>query len=281
MPGLKNQIKDFVYPVYFKYLHSKVSVKNILDKFPLYKPNGFGNYLLSSRLTIQTINQVFPFLSSLSKSVNKDAIQIESVLNFPKSADDFQAVSDLQTLFDKHGSDKSNCHNYENIYGPILKNKNEITAVLEVGLGTNNTDVVSNMGAAGRPGASLRAFREFLPNAKIFGADIDKRILFSEDRIETFYIDQTNPDSFLNLPDSLPDLFDLIIDDGLHSPDANVQTLKFGLSKIKIGGWVVIEDIIVEAIPVWDVVSAMLPNQYRSFLFEVKGGYVFAVNKLS
>jgi hypothetical protein len=30
--------------------------------------------------------------------------------------------------------------------------------------------------------------------------------------------------------------FDLMLDDGLHCPDANLQSLKFFLRKIKIGG---------------------------------------------
>ena len=54
--------------------------------------------------------------------------------------------------------------------------------IFEVGLGTNNVDVPSNMGKDGKPGASLRAWRDYFPNA-----DIDTRILFKEDKIQTFY----------------------------------------------------------------------------------------------
>jgi hypothetical protein len=255
---------------------------DILFSFPLYIPSTGGTYKERSALTIQTINQVFPFLSSLSTSVSNKKIEISDIRGFPKSVDDFRALDDLKILFDKYGSDKSNHHNYHNIYGPILKNRNEIRAVFEVGLGTNNTDVVSNMGTRGKPGASLRAFRDFLPNASIFGADIDKRVLFSEERISTFHVDQTEPSSFVEFQKSLPERFDLIIDDGLHSPNANIQTLNFGLSKIKAGGWVVIEDIGGNAIPLWEVVSAVLPSQYESYLFDAEGGtVVFAVKKIN
>ena len=74
--------------------------------------------------------------------------------------------------------------------------------ILEIGLGTNNVDVVSNMGRDGIPGASLRAFRDYLINSKIYGADIDKSILFSEERIETYFVDQTNDTSFENFDDN-------------------------------------------------------------------------------
>ena len=72
--------------------------------------------------------------------------------------------------------------------------KNNNLNIFELGLGTNNTDVAYNMGPSGRPGASLKSWKEFLPNSMIYGADIDKIVLFNEDRIKTFYCDQTNPD---------------------------------------------------------------------------------------
>ena len=51
------------------------------------------------------------------------------------------------------------------------------------------------MGSTGQPGASLKMWRDYFPNAMIFGADIDKDILFNDQRITTFYVDQLNSDS--------------------------------------------------------------------------------------
>ena len=45
------------------------------------------------------------------------------------------------------------------------------------------------MGTEGKPGASLRAFRDFCMNAEVIWADIDKRILFKEDRINKIWED--------------------------------------------------------------------------------------------
>jgi hypothetical protein len=158
--------------------------------------------------------------------------------------------------------------------------RSRISGVLEIGMGTNNTDVVSNMGMAGKPGASLRAFRDYLAQAKIYGADIDRRILFAEDRIQTFFVDQTAPDSFVALSKQVPCELDLIIDDGLHSPNANLETLRFALSRIKRGGWAVIEDIGAPTIPVWDVVSALLPHNFEAYVVKADLGNVFAVQRL-
>jgi len=167
-------------------------------------------------------------------------------------------------LFTKFGSDKSALHNYHHLYAEILKDKDHISHVLEIGVGTNNLDVVCNMGAGGVPGASLRAFREYLPNATIFGADLDKRILFQEDRIHTYFVDQTDLASLESLGRNIPHSMDLIIDDGLHSPNANLAVLAFGLKRLKNRGWLVIEDIPERAVPVWELVAALLPDTFAS-----------------
>ena len=44
------------------------------------------------------------------------------------------------------------------------------------------------------PGASLRAWRDYFVKADIYGADIDKKILFNENKIKNFYVDQENKD---------------------------------------------------------------------------------------
>jgi hypothetical protein len=129
------------------------------------------------------------------------------------------------------------------------------------------------------PGASLRAFREYLPNATIFGADIDKRILFQEVRIQTYFVDQTDLDSLEALGKNLPDFIDLIVDDGLHSPNANLAVLAFGLQRLKNRGWLVIEDIPERAVPFWEVVAALLPDRFPCKLVRAEGALVFAVQR--
>jgi hypothetical protein len=252
---------------------------NILDTFPLYAPFSAGSTDAKGVLTIQTINQMFPFLSTLCGTIYVNVIQAANIDTFVSTTAQQKSARALSELFSERGSDKSSMHNYEQVYGVILEDKNNIKNIFEVGLGTNNGDVISNMGGGGRPGASLRAFRDYCPNANVYGADIDSRILFEEDRIKTFCVDQTNPSTFSSLP--IPNDIDLIIDDGLHSPNANVQVLNYGLPKIRIGGWVVIEDINPAAQPIWEVVAALLPqDKYKPYLLISKStSRVFAVNR--
>ncbi len=163
----------------------------------------------------------------------------------------------LHELFFKYGSDKGapndqphpislkSAHTYADLYYILFNfSRNSVMAVFECGLGTKNLNFKSNMGETGIPGASLRAWRDYFPNAKIFGADIDSQILFSEDRIETFHVDQTVLESIENMWEKISfEEFDIIIDDGLHTFNAGVSLFEASFSKLREGGIYVIEDI--------------------------------------
>jgi hypothetical protein len=160
-------------------------------------------------------------------------------------------VNELGGLCEKYGSDKgsgtqafSRQHNftayYHSLFTPI---RNQRISFFEMGLGTNNTSILSNMGSHGKPGASLRAWRDYFPKAQIYGADIDKDILFNEHRITTFYCDQTSTSSLQEVIKEIPDM-DVIIDDGLHTFNANISMLHSFIHKLKIGGVYIIEDVV-------------------------------------
>ena len=225
------------------------------------------------------MGQTFPLLSHLLGVVGRTKLSPVPIEQLFTDAEGKAAADVLKLLFAKFGSDKSTGHNYHHLYGEILKNKDDISCVLEIGVGTNNLDIVSNMGTRGVPGASLRAFREYLPNATIFGADLDKRILFQDDRIQTYFVDQTDLTSLESLGRNIPDSIDLIIDDGLHSPNANLAVLAFSLKKLKNHGWLVIEDIPERAVSLWEVVAALLPDTFASKLLRDEASLVFAVQR--
>ena len=98
--------------------------------------------------------------------------------------------------------------------------------------------------------------------------------------LKTFYVDQTDPVTFDPILEKIPKNFDLVIDDGLHSPNANIASLEFGLKIIKVGGWVVLEDISDKSISVWQTVSALLPNTFEPHIFSTDWTIIFAVKRL-
>lgn len=164
----------------------------------------------------------------------------------------------LCDIMDSHGSDKSPMHftgrhNYTEFYHKLLEAKRgDVHNVFEVGLGTNNTKMPSNMGKRGIPGASLRGWREYFSNANIYGADVDKGILFTEERIQTFYVDQLDAKTVQELWNN-PTLsglkFDFMVDDGLHTLEANINFLNHSIHMLAQDGLYVIEDVRLKRIP--------------------------------
>jgi len=156
--------------------------------------------------------------------------------------------SKLTELMNFYGSDKggrNNHHNFAQYYSKIFYNKkNDIKNLLEIGLGTNNTDVPSNMGKDGKPLASLRAWRDYFKNANIYGGDIDKKILKNEDRIKTHYVDQTDPNSIKNMYANFGvKKFDIILEDGLHEFNANTCFFENSINFLAEDGTYIIEDV--------------------------------------
>ena len=154
----------------------------------------------------------------------------------------------LKELMNHYGSDKggmTNHHNFANYYSEIFHNKKDkIKNFLEIGLGTNNENLASNMGKDGKPLASLRAWRDYFKNAQIFGADIDKDILKDEERIKTFYVDQTNPTSIKELFTNIGiKKFDVILEDGLHEYHANICFFENSIEYLDDQGIYIIEDV--------------------------------------
>lgn len=99
------------------------------------------------------------------------------------------------------------------------------------------------MGPRANEGASLKVWRDYFPNAEVIGVDIDEKCLFTDERIATFQLDQTNLSAIRKLERTLNRDFDLVVDDGLHLFEAGV-TLFSGLRhRLRKGAYYVVEDV--------------------------------------
>jgi hypothetical protein len=161
----------------------------------------------------------------------------------------------LSALCEKYGSDKGGTggatgqfpwpiHTYADYLARLFDHcRRHVRRVFECGLGTTNPDIASSMGGQGRPGASLRVWRDYFEHADIYGADIDRSILFTEDRIRTCYLDQTSQESIASMWREIGVAdFDLMIDDGLHTYAAGVSLFEGSIAKLAPDGLYVIED---------------------------------------
>lgn len=166
--------------------------------------------------------------------------------------------NELNSLFEYYGSDKGTVnnssshlswpiHSYGEVYDLIFSfGRLSVNKIVECGIGTNNPNLRSSMGINGKPGASLRAWRDYFTYAKIVGCDIDPNILFTEERIETYHCDQTDPLSiakFRMAANLKSNTCDIIIDDGLHEFNAGVCFFNGMIDSLKKSGVYIIEDV--------------------------------------
>ena len=244
--------------------------------FSNFKPNSAGSYKMRDKATIYNIQNIINLISKISTKFKN--VQI---LNIQEIKYDKQIKNKLILLFNQYGSDKSSFHNYEIIYSYVLSKLPKKINLLEIGIGTNNINIISNMGKNGKPGASLRAFSELLPESKIFGADVDKEILFETKNIRTFFIDQTKIKTYDNFLKSVNNIkFDLIIDDGLHLQSANLNTLYFAIENLKNNGFLIVEDVPEFALETWKIINNILPENFQLKIIKTKVNFVILIKKI-
>jgi hypothetical protein len=166
-----------------------------------------------------------------------------------QAAESSRGAPSARTLLEAQGTDKGWW--YGGLYDVLLQPiRTTIRCVVEIGIGTMIPDAASSMVGIGAPhyrtGASLRAWRDFLPNAEIHGIDpAEDTSLRDEPRIHTHRCDSTDPEQVSALLASVTwPSPDLIIDDGLHEPTAQTKTLHNFFPLLRDGGLYIIEDVI-------------------------------------
>jgi len=148
----------------------------------------------------------------------------------------------LDDLALKYGSDKTPTikHHYTQWYYPYFENKrNDIKKLLEIGIG----DAIE-MAWTGVPnyqtGASLRMWRDFFPNATVYGADIKD---LTVEGIKTFQCDQSNVEGLKAIIAEIGGDLDVVIDDGSHRADHQVITCLTLMPLLQHSVTYVIEDV--------------------------------------
>ena len=139
----------------------------------------------------------------------------------------------LQQIGVKYGTDKS-IHKYHNItyldiYDKYFNNiRNDVKKILEIGI---------------LNGLSLLMWKEYFPNATIYGIDINPDCKkFEDDRIKIYIGDQSDYD-FLNKVKEEIGLCDIILDDGSHITKHQIVTYDVFNNSVIDGGYYVIEDL--------------------------------------
>ena len=141
----------------------------------------------------------------------------------------------LKKIFAKNKCDK-NDHMYYEVYEPHLEPmKEQPIRILEVGI---------------FKGTSMKSWYEYLPNADLYGIDIFTRLkpedvqILKKDRIHWIQADSMDNSVQDKIIETWDDVkFDIIIDDGLHTPEANAKTFENLIPFLKNDGVFFIEDV--------------------------------------
>ena len=157
-------------------------------------------------------------------------------------------------------------HPYTPFYYELLKsNRESVKKVLELGVGCKKT---MRHVPQYQMGASLYMWRDFFPNAKIFGADIFPETIIKTDRIETFLCDQSLKKDLEGLIKKTGSDIDIFIDDGSHVKEHQIFTARTLMPLLKKDVIYIIEDV---EYP--DIVSGAL-NEYDCQIPEIPRKYI-------
>ena len=165
---------------------------------------------------IYHLSTIYPLFKY--KFIFKEAEPHVAVLsNFVSLEDLFTEKTELCELAEKYGADK--CpkigHQYTSFYYKLFKDKrNNIKKVFEFGVGNSRQfKHIPNY----KVGASLHMWRDFFPNAQVYGADIVKESIFKTDRLETFLCDERDKEQIIALMKKIgSEDIDIFIDDASH-----------------------------------------------------------------
>lgn len=137
---------------------------------------------------------------------------------------------ELEVIGTKNKTDKASwCHDYmpayDRFFSPL---KNEPLTILEIGVSG---------------GSSLRTWRDYFPNAKIYGIDIDPNSeKLTKGEFKIFLGDQKNK-SFLDNCITEIGRPDIIIDDGGHTASQQITSFEILFPQLKDDGLYAIEDL--------------------------------------
>jgi len=160
-------------------------------------------------------------------------------------------VTELCRLCVRYGTDKVTWGYTPYYFDAFKAKREEVRRVLEIGI-CGFRDIPNNV-----VGASLFVWRDFFPNAEIYGIDNDSRFIFNDQqRIHTALCDAYDArmlNDVLAKWDVTPGFFDFIVDDAVHDPVPQVNLFNDLVPTLAPDGLYAIEDVCPYKVPNGDL----------------------------
>ena len=176
-----------------------------------------------------TLYQKFLF-PSLVERLSDTKLELKENLNYPRYKKEVNKGSDekFSKFLIKSSKPEGAYRDYlDNLF---IKLKHKTFTILEIGVSS---------------GASLRAMEKYFSSAYLWGVDIDKETFFKTERINhSGWIDQLKIETMRKFNSNTNVKFDLIIDDGWHHPQSQINSLVAFLPYLSERGVYIVEDIV-------------------------------------
>ena len=177
----------------------------------------------------------------------------------------FNRRTPLCDLAVKYGTDKAHdMHRYTPIYHDLLNRvREEAITLLEIGV---------------LHGASIRMWREYLPNARIFAVDSCPDRLKNITDVPNCELVHCNAGSTASIAEkilgSFPGVeFDLVIDDASHLPQQQFVAFRSLLPRVRPGGYYIVEDLGVETVggmhPFLQYLAGLMSRQFERGIYDI------------
>jgi len=167
----------------------------------------------------------------------------------------------LKELIDNSRTDKNTTHSYLDLYHQLLRSKKETAKnVLEVGIGDFGD----------KNGGSIKLWRDYFPNATIYGLDIlhINRVmdeLINDSRVVLYTeTDAYNEDFFKTHFLNKNIKCDFMLDDGPHTLESMKQFIKLYSQIMTDDGILIIED--VQSMGWIDVLKNEVPDHLTQYI---------------
>jgi len=249
----KKEYKD-IFDVYSNNMQFREFLKTLSEYKYALIPHGNGmdpNPTAWLALALKTIPVIYKTPNSIDMFKDKDCViyfeNFEDITNknlyIEKQPVDFEFLTmqywankinnhnnmdELTTIGNKCGTDKAWYHFFTVEYEKVLsKYRNDKLNILEIGV---------------YYGSSLRMWKQYFPNAQIYGIDVVPSFLINkEDRIHVEFCDQTNKAALEVVYKGI--IFDIIIDDGGHTMKQQQTSIGPLFKRLKSGGIYILEDL--------------------------------------
>jgi len=224
--SLAKNIKHYLkfIPIFLFYrIKRSLNLKKLFTEndFELKKQNFHHSNNIENEL-IKNLNNIFEKKKNNLERKSKE-------IDRGKLPENWYPEDKLYQLCLKHAPTKLK-HDYIKRYNFHFENiRHDVKKILEIGV---------------YHGRSLKVWKEYFPNAEIYGIDIDPNCKkFEDDRTKIIICDQNDEQQLKKVSENLRD-FDIILDDGSHKYLHIIKTFSFLYSCLKQDGYYVVEDII-------------------------------------